>query len=282
MSIRPFDWRDLPALHRYRNQSVFLHTSLVLTRGPMMISGALLSSLAPAMGIYTSVSTNNGEKDAFLVGQIIHLPGAQNSQLTFLEAVRSDSTIPWPRISIFHMDEYVGIDPAHPASFPLFLRRQLIQHIQPQAFYPIQASEAEVERTLREYEALLRSHPADLCVLGIGENGHLAFNDPPFADFQDPLWVKVVKLDEASRRQQVGEGHFTRLEEVPTHAITLTIPALLASRRVLAVVPERRKAVAVQRALQGPMSTDCPASILRQCEHALLFLDRESASLLEG
>ncbi len=123
----------------------------------------------------------------------------------------------------------------------------------------------------------MQEFPADLCVMGIGENGHLAFNDPPYADFQDPAWVKVVRLAEESRRQQVGEGHFAALDEVPTHAITLTIPALLAAKRVLVVVPEERKAKAVRQALGGPLSTDCPASILRNCPHATLFLDADLA-----
>ncbi len=225
---------------------------------------------------------------AAILGQAIRARGQANlilatgnSQLTFLEALRKEPDLDWSRVSIFHMDEYVGIDPAHPASFPRFLRRHLIEHIQPKAFYPIQASQAEIDRTIQAYEALLKAHPADLCVLGIGENGHLAFNDPPFADFQDPAWVKVVRLDDASRRQQVGEGHFAALELVPTHAITLTIPALLASKKILAVVPEQRKAAAVRRALYGPLTEDCPASILRQASHAILFLDRESASGLD-
>ena len=125
----------------------------------------------------------------------------------------------------------------------------------------------------------MRAYPCDLCALGIGENGHLAFNDPPYADFNDPVWVKVVQLDEASRRQQTDEGHFPDLELVPPHAITLTIPALLSARKILAIVPEGRKAPAVQRALQGPVETSCPASILRQSAHAHLYLDRASAAL---
>src|SRR5690606_11611255 len=112
-----------------------------------------------------------------------------------------------------------------------------------------------------------------------GENGHLAFNDPPFADFNDPVWVKIVKLDEVSRRQQAGEGHFPDVDSVPTHAMTLTIPALLAARKVLAIVPEARKAGAVQRSLTGPLDPGCPGSILRQTAHAHLFLDRDSAGL---
>ncbi len=201
-----------------------------------------------------------------------------NSQLTFLSALRHDRTIPWQRVTIFHMDEYVGLDSQHPASFPQFLRRHLLDYIAPQAFHPVPGRAHDQEKACRDYEALLRAHPADLCALGFGENGHLAFNDPPFADFHDPVWVKVVELAEASRRQQVGEGHFAALDEVPTHAMTLTIPALLAARQVLAIVPEARKAEAVHRALYGPIGEECPASILRQAPHAHLFLDADSAA----
>jgi len=200
-----------------------------------------------------------------------------NSQLTFLAALRADTSIPWPQVNIFHMDEYVGLAPDHPASFPLFLKRHLLETIQPKAFFPVPGRAENIERACKEYETLLREHPADLCALGYGENGHLAFNDPPFADFDDPTWVKIVKLADASRRQQVGEGHFGSLDEVPTHAMTLTIPALLAAKRVLAIVPEARKAEAVYRALRGPISEDCPGSILRQTPHAHLFLDVDSA-----
>ncbi|MFZ4617686.1 MAG: 6-phosphogluconolactonase, partial [Rectinemataceae bacterium] len=137
------------------------------------------------------------------------------------------------------------------------------------------------EADCRAYEALLRAHPADLCALGFGENGHLAFNDPPWATFDDPVWVKVVKLDERSRMQQVGEGHFASLSVVPTDAITLTIPALLSAKRVLAIVPEARKAEAVERCLLGPITEDCPGSILRQTPQARLYLDPESSSRLK-
>ncbi|HWQ84183.1 MAG TPA: 6-phosphogluconolactonase, partial [Anaerolineales bacterium] len=149
------------------------------------------------------------------------------------------------------------------------------------AFYPVpgrSSGDSDTLQACRDYEALLRAHPADLCALGIGENGHLAFNDPPFADFNDPVWVKMIKLDEVSRQQQAGEGHFPDIDSVPTHAITLTIPALLAARKVLAIVPEARKAAAVKRSLTGPVDPGCPASILRQTPHAHLFLDRDSAS----
>ena len=201
-----------------------------------------------------------------------------NSQLTFLAALREIEEIDWSQVNVFHMDEYVGIDPEHPASFPRFLHRHFLNYVKPKAFYPVPAQAEDLELACKEYEELLRTHPADLCALGIGENGHLAFNDPPFADFNDPVWVKVVKLDEVSRQQQVNEGHFASLQEVPTHAVTLTIPALLAAKRVLAIVPEARKAEAVFRALEGQISTDCPASILRKTSHAHLFLDADSAA----
>jgi glucosamine-6-phosphate deaminase len=200
-----------------------------------------------------------------------------NSQITFLNALRS-SPVAWSKVNIFHMDEYIGLDPAHPASFPLFLINHILNSIRPKIFYPIPPStQQNAQQVCKDYEKLLRSYPADLCALGIGENGHLAFNDPPFADFKDASRVKIIKLDEASRRQQVGEGHFKIIDEVPTHAITLTIPALLAARHVLALVPEARKADAVYRTLFGPINEDCPGSILRQTPHAHLFLDVDSA-----
>jgi glucosamine-6-phosphate deaminase len=201
-----------------------------------------------------------------------------NSQLTFLAALRETPGIDWSRINVFHMDEYVGIDPEHPASFPKFLRQHLLQYVTPKAFFPVAAQGRDPEVVCQEYEAALRAHPADLCAMGIGENGHLAFNDPPYANFLDTAWAKVVTLAERSRRQQVGEGHFTSLAEVPTQAITLTIPALLAAQRVLCIVPEARKAEAVLRSLTGPITDDCPASILRQTPHAHLFLDRDAAA----
>jgi glucosamine-6-phosphate deaminase len=199
-----------------------------------------------------------------------------NSMLTFLAALRQDKEIAWRSVNIFHMDEYIGIDPNHPASFPNFLRQHILGYITPRAFYPVEGQRKDSETACSDYAQLLRAHPADLCALGIGENGHLAFNDPPFADFADPVWVKTVQLAEASRRQQVGEGHFCSMDECPTHAITLTIPALLSARRVLAIVPEARKAAAVKRALNGPISVDCPASILRRIPHAHLYLDKDS------
>ncbi|HEY53993.1 MAG TPA: glucosamine-6-phosphate deaminase [Caldilineae bacterium] len=200
-----------------------------------------------------------------------------NSQLSFLHALREIPDIPWAAVNVFHMDEYLNLPPGHQAGFSLFLRQHLLEHVPFGTFFPVPGHAADAEIACRGYESLLRAHQIDLCCLGIGENGHVAFNEPPVADFDDPLWVKVVPLDEASRRQQVGEGHYPSLNEVPTHAITLTIPALRAAREMLCIVPEERKAQAVRETLLGPISTSCPASILRQTPHATLFLDYEAA-----
>lgn len=202
-----------------------------------------------------------------------------NSQLTFLQAIVEMPDVPWNHINLFHMDEYVNLPDGHPASFPAFLHRHLVDKVHPKAFFPVVAKD-DGEAGCRAYEALLRQYPADLTVMGIGENGHLAFNDPPDAHFDDPVWVKTVKLDERSRKQQVGEGHFRSLDEVPTHAVTVTIPALLAAKQVLVLVPEARKAEAVRASLLGPVTEDCPGSILRAQAHAKLFLDADSAALL--
>ena len=200
-----------------------------------------------------------------------------NSQLRFLAALTADESVEWSKVVGFHMDEYLGITDEHPASFRRYMRERILDRVDLAAFHGIRGDAPDADAECDRYAALLREHPLDLCCLGIGENGHLAFNDPPVADFDDPLDVKVVELDEPCRRQQVGEGHFADLAAVPTHAITVTIPALLRARRVLAIVPEARKREPVRRALDGPVSTECPASILRTLDHVTLFLDEESA-----
>jgi len=201
-----------------------------------------------------------------------------NSQLAFLRALRATPGIDWSKVTVFHMDEYIGIDPDHRASFPRFLREHFFDHVDGATFHPVSGDPTRVAAICAEYEALLRAHPADAVALGWGENGHLAFNDPPYAEFDDPVWVKAIKLDEVSRKQQHGEGHFDSLAEVPTHAITLTIPALLAAKRVLCIVPEARKAKAVYECLTMPVSEDRPGSVLRTVDHATLYLDPDSAA----
>ncbi len=150
----------------------------------------------------------------------------------------------------------------------------------PGEFHCLDGTAPDPEAECARYAALLTEHPLDLCCLGIGENGHLAFNDPPVVDFADPRAVKVVTLDDACKRQQVGEGHFPSIDAVPPEAMTVTIPALLRAATVIAIVPEARKAPAVRDALEGPVATSCPASILQRTGHAVVYLDQESAALL--
>ncbi len=203
-----------------------------------------------------------------------------NSQLAFIdELVSATDDVPWGDVFVFHMDEYVGMGPEHPASFQRWIRRRIVEPARPRSAHYLDGL-ADPDAECRRYAELLRQFPLDLCCLGIGENGHLAFNDPPVADFEDPEDVKVVVLDEGCRRQQVNEGHFARDDDVPERALTVTIPALLRARRVLAVVPEGRKAEPVRAALEGPVTTSCPASALRRAPQATIFLDRDSARLL--
>jgi glucosamine-6-phosphate deaminase len=180
------------------------------------------------------------------------------------------------------MDEYVGIAADETASFARFLRERVAGPLGLGAAHVLDGAAADPDAECRRYSALLAEHPLDLCCLGIGENGHLAFNDPPVADFADPLDVKVVALTAASKRQQVGEGHFPSIDAVPPRAMTVTIPALLRARVVLVVAPEARKAVAVRDALEGPVSTACPASILQTVARAHVFVDPDSARLLRA
>lgn len=161
-----------------------------------------------------------------------------NSQLSFFAALRQQENIDWSRVRVFHLDEYVGITASHPASFRAFLTREFVTPLQPKYFHGIEGDGEDIHQVLSAYTTLLEAHPLDLCCMGIGENGHLAFNDPPYADFADPEMIKQVKLDEASRHQQVGEGHFPSIDTVPTHALTLTIPTLLSATSVLVMVPE--------------------------------------------
>lgn len=203
-----------------------------------------------------------------------------NSQILFVRRLVDETPgVPWEDTIVFHMDEYVGVGPDHQASFRRWIHERIEAPAHPRKTYLLDGTE-DPDVECAQYSALLRRHPLDLCCLGIGENGHLAFNDPPVADLHDPLDLKVVTLDRTCREQQVGEGHFARLEDVPPQAITVTVPALLRARRVLAIVPERRKADAVRKTLMGPIGSECPASALRDTPHAVLLVDRGSAALV--
>lgn len=203
-----------------------------------------------------------------------------NSQIRFLERLVLTGGVDWSRVTLFHMDEYLGIPAAHSASFRHYMHERVEKLVRPRAFHYL-AGDADLplDECVR-YTALLKAQPIDLVCLGIGENGHIAFNDPPVCRFEETHWVKLVKLDDACKMQQVKEGHFPSLEAVPPYAYTLTIPALCSPRHMICLAPEKRKAISVRNALQGPITTTCPASILRRQKHCDLLLDADSASLL--
>lgn len=200
------------------------------------------------------------------------------SQFSFLNAFKNIPTVDWSRITVFHLDEYTVIDSSHPASFRRYLRERILDEVQPKKVYYLNGDAADLDLEIERYERLLKQHPTDLACIGIGENGHVAFNDPPVADFNDPYLVKIVELDTKCRLQQVNEGWFKNMDEVPARALSLTIPAIMRSGIISCVVPDQRKAEAVSHTLNGPVSTDCPASILRTHSRAILFLDRPAAS----
>ena len=202
---------------------------------------------------------------------------AANSQLSTLKALREKKTVDWEKVNIFHMDEYVGLPEGHTASFPFFLRQHFLNFINAGHFYPVSGNPDTLREDTRAYEQLLMDNPADLCILGIGENGHIAFNDPPFADFNDILTIKKVRLAEKSRWQQVGEEHFSNIDEVPRYAMTLTIPALRSAKRMICVVPESRKADAVYKTKTEDPNEDCPATILKKTPWCTLYLDKDAA-----
>ncbi len=202
------------------------------------------------------------------------------SQNEFLEELSQSPGIHWNRVTAFHLDEYIGLRPDAPQSFGHFLKVKLFEKVRPDHVYYLNGMAEDVEAECNRYGDLLKDHPLDIACVGIGENGHLAFNDPPLANFQDPLLVKVVELDLVSRKQQVRDGCFQNLGEVPQKAITLTIPVILSAAFIYCMVPGTTKAEAVRRTLQGSISTGCPATILRKHENAILFLDRDSAKLV--
>jgi glucosamine-6-phosphate deaminase len=200
------------------------------------------------------------------------------SQLDFLEALVSSSGINWSAVEMFHLDEYVALPIDHPASFRKYLLERLIRPAGIRTYHLLDG-EGDVQRTVAEASAAIASDVVDLAFVGIGENGHLAFNDPP-ADFATEKPYLVVTLDEACRRQQVGEGWFPSLADVPTQAISMSIRQILSARRILCVVPDERKADAVKACLEGPVSPHAPASILQTHPDVTVYLDRASAAKL--
>ena len=205
-----------------------------------------------------------------------------SSQFEVLAALAEMPALPWAAITVFHLDEYVGLPAAHPASFRRYLRERFVGRLpeRPAAFHEIDG-EADPSAEVRRLAALVPAERFDVALIGIGENAHLAFNDPP-ADFETHEPYLVVSLDEACRRQQVGEGWFPALAAVPTQAISMSVRRILAARILVCSVPDRRKAEAVRAAVEGPVTPAVPASILQQHPDCRLELDRESATLLRG
>ena len=207
---------------------------------------------------------------------------AAPSQNEVLEQLTAFDDIDWSRISAYHMDEYIGLSDEHLGkSFGYFLDQHVFSKVPFKCVHHINGKADDPNEECNRYTELLKSNPTDIVIMGIGENGHIAFNDPWVADFSDTETVKVVELDHACRQQQVNDGCFRTLEDVPTHAITLTCPTLFSGKNLFCIVPAKTKAKAVKRTLCGDISEICPATILRKHESAVLYLDGDSSSLLQ-
>lgn len=205
---------------------------------------------------------------------------AAPSQNDVLDSLVAYTDIPWQRIHAYHMDEYIGLPRNAPQGFGNFLRARIFDRVAFASVNLIDCEAKDAQAECARYAGLLRSNPADIVMMGIGENGHIAFNDPGVADFRDPEMVKVVPLDDMCRQQQVNDGCFARIEEVPKYALTLTCPALVRAPHLFCIVPAATKAKAVERTLNGTVSQACPATILRTCPDATLYLEPASAALL--
>jgi len=213
-------------------------------------------------------------------GRAVVIFASAPSQNEFLENLAGAPGIDWTRVVAFHLDEYLGMDENAPQSFRRFLIDRLVNKVPLGEFNGLRGEAPDGPTEARRYAQLLAENPPDIGILGIGENGHLAFIDPPFCNFEDPEPVKVVQLDEVCRNQQVNDGAFQTLDQVPRDALSLTIPTLLARPKLFAIAPGPAKRQAIKGAVEGPVSTTCPASILRTHPDAHLFIDRDSAEFL--
>lgn len=224
---------------------------------------------------------------AQLIRSAIQLRGEANiilatgaSQFQVLSSLVAATQIDWSRVRMFHLDEYIGLDENHPASFRKYLRERFAMQVpQLTAAHFIRGDVEDPEEECDRVGDLIEAHPIDVALIGIGENGHLAFNDPP-ADFESEFPYIVVELDEACRRQQLGEGWFPNLEAVPETAISMSIPQIMKSQHLIVSVPDERKSRAVRQAIKGPLTPDCPASILREHPSCHIYLDEASSSRL--
>ena len=214
-------------------------------------------------------------------GQAHVIAATGASQFEFLDALVLQPAIDWSQVTFFHLDEYVSLPKSHPASFRNYLQQRIVDRIHPGTFHFINGDAADPAAECKRVGELISAQTIDVAFVGIGENGHLAFNDPP-ADFETEEPYLIVHLDEACRSQQVGEGWFATVDDVPTHAISMSIQQILKAGDVLCVVPDRRKAKAVRDCLELEVSALHPASILQQHPSATIYLDKESSGLLKS
>jgi glucosamine-6-phosphate deaminase len=214
-------------------------------------------------------------------GRVCFMAATGASQFAFLDALAKHEDVDWSKTTMYHLDEYVGLPASHPASFRRYLTERLIDRVHPGTIHLIDGSAQDPAAECARLSRLLEQDGIDLAFVGIGENAHLGFNDPP-ADFETSALFEVVELAEPCREQQVHEGWFDALGEVPRRAITITIPGILKSSCILCVVPESRKAAAVKQSLTDPVTPACPASALQTHPCTYVFLDTESASLLDA
>ncbi len=261
-----------------------MNISTTEVAGPFIYGSAIVRifQTRKEMGI---VAANNA---AALINKAIGQRGRSrvlmatgNSQLDVVDELVKRPDINWKLVDVFHMDEYIGIGANHPASFRRWIRERVEDRVHPATVSYIEGDAISVDAEMERYSKLLLAGPLDVAFVGFGENGHIAFNDPPVADFTDPRIMKRVVLDTACRQQQVGEGHFESFSEVPAEAITVSCKGLLRAGAWISCVPEGRKAKAVRGALNGAITTACPASIIQTHANASVYLDMESAALLE-
>ncbi len=203
-----------------------------------------------------------------------------SSQIQLLKTLTGQSDLDWSKVTCFHLDEYLGISAEHPASFQRYMQELVAEKVPIHKFHYLNSASLEPIAECRLYGKLLAAQPIDLCLLGIGDNGHIAFNDPLVANFTDPDPVKIVKLAEKSRQQQVDVGFFPALSDVPQYAMTLTIPSICRARQIYCVATGQRKAAIIQNFLTAPVAPQLPATVLRQQPTATLCLDAAAASLL--
>ena len=230
------------------------------------------------MGISAAEQVSRKIKDIIAEKGSVNMAfAAAPSQDEFLVELCNTSELDWSKVTAFHLDEYIGLPEGAPQSFRRFLDDNLFQKVHPGKVHYLNGNAENLQDECDRYSRLLKAYPLDIACIGIGENGHIAFNDPHVADFQDPYWVKVVDLDEKCRQQQVNDGCFSNIRDVPLNALTLTIPAIMSARHIYCIVPGVTKQEAVKNTLEGPIDTACPASILRKHGSAVMFLDEQSS-----